>query len=36
LPPSSELPPAPRAKAAPTAARRSGDLVMGGHEARPT
>ena len=36
LPPSSELPQAPSASAAPTAARRSGDLVMAGHEARPT
>ena len=31
-----ELPHAPSARAAPTAARRSGDLVMAGHEARPT
>ena len=34
--PSSELPQAPTASEAATAARMSGDLVMAGHEARPT
>jgi hypothetical protein len=35
-PPSSEPPHAPSANVAATAARMSGDLVMAGHEARPT
>jgi hypothetical protein len=35
-PPSSEPPHAPSANVAATAAMMSGDLVMAGHEARPT